>query len=746
MKTYKYFILLLSIALYSLNLYSQESLNASVSYKIDKIEKDTINRNIFGGFAEFLNDYINGPMGLWAQELQDRGFDYILDDSSKTSYHWQYWNKDNIEDSTALERKDKYNENGLFSQLLEKKSGIGETGIRQRILISDTITHSFYIYAKSSRIPLNIQLLDTNGNIVFKKIIETTTDWKKYEFQIPKLKLNSALIYFSINENGTILIDESSLMPDNNILGIRSEYAQIFREWKPTVMRFPGGSFISNAGGEWWSGINFLDKRKSSIKYGALPINQRMDMGYIEYFRMCEEFGISTYIVSAYLRHTNQDHMNFLEFLMGDENSEFGSLRAEFGHPKPFKVDFFEFGNEEWDFPVEYAQKFKVLYDIIKAKYPKLRVIAAGNHWNGKEFIESQMEIIKNSIDNYGFHPAKPDLVNDDLNDSINFLSIVGIPDYAADDDIKRVYDYCRIFNTKDDFKVGITEWWSHYGDFSNWTLDINLRNNSLESGLWDTGMLLGFMKNPQLIELTNRTLGMSWINRKISKQTGKKAIFASVGLKSATFLNSHRGNLSLAVDIDSPKYNIHKDSLAYHYQTNYLDASSTFDKDSIYLYFINRSPVEDIVVSTDIISKFGTGIKAKKYVLTSNYYLDHVTAEEPNSIKFTDENVILSEQIVLKPFSFVTYSFANKVLTSVSNDKVEKSKSNSILVYDILKLNYNEKYDEIKIYDINGRLILNIDLQVNQDYVDTRSLKHGFYSVILSNKNSQLPLSIYKM
>lgn len=112
MKITKIIILIIFIALYSYNLYSQESFNASVSYRTDQIEKDTINRNIFGGFTEFLNDYINGPMGLWAQELNDRGFDYILDDGSKTSYHWQYWNKDNVEDSIALEKTDKYNKNG----------------------------------------------------------------------------------------------------------------------------------------------------------------------------------------------------------------------------------------------------------------------------------------------------------------------------------------------------------------------------------------------------------------------------------------------------------------------------------------------------------------------------------------------------------------------------------------------------------------------------------------------------------
>lgn len=746
MKSSKYYILLLFITLYSYNLYSQDSFNASVSYRTDKIEKDTINRNIFGGFTEFLNDYINGPMGLWSQELQDRGFDYILDDSSKTSYHWQYWNKDNVEDSIALEKIDKYNENGLFSQLIHNKSGNGETGIRQRILISDTITHTFYIYAKSTGIPLNIQLLDTNGIVVFKKIIEITSDWKKYEFQIPKLKVNSALIYFSINEIGTILIDESSLMPDNNILGIRSEYAQIFREWKPSVIRYPGGTFISTMGGHWTNGINKIDNRNSPLKYGPIIVNQRMDFGYIEYLKVCELLSFDPYIVSSYTKHTVEDHINFLEFLMGDETSEYGKLRANMGQQKPFKIKYYEIGNEEWENGVKYAQYFKEVYKNIKPKYPDITIVAAGDHWQGKDYIKSQLEIIKNDIDIYGWHPAKTDLVNDDLPNTVNFLSIVGIPEYAANTEIVDNYNFIRKYNNRSDFRIGITEWWSHYGDYSNWLLDTVSRNNSLESGLWDTGMLMGFMKNPGLMDLANRTMGMSWINHKVNAMTGKKAIFPSVGLISATFLNSHRGNLSLSVDIDSPKFNIHEDSLAYHFQTSYLDASSTFNKDSIYFYFINRSPEKDIVVSTDIISKFGTGIKAKKYVLTSNYFLDHVTAEEPNKIKFTDENVVLGDEMILKPHSFVTYSFANKVLTSVDDDATNDKFNNSVLVQDFLKLNFKEQYNYVQIFDINGKLVSEFSLDINQELIDTQGLKKGFYSVILMNGNKMLPISILKM
>lgn len=747
-------LLLLAISISFSNLLkSAEYYDGSVSFQFDKIKRDTINRNIFGGFTEFLNDYINGPMGLWAQEIQDRGFDYIIEgtgmeDTNRTSYMWQYWNKDNIEDSLVLEKIDKYNENGLFSQFIENKSGNGYTGIRQRLLISDTVTHTFYIYARSTdKIPLSVQFLDTNENIVYKQDINTTDKWDKYVLKIPKLNYNNVYIYFAINKAGTILIDESSLMPDNNEYGIRAEYAEIFRKWKPSVIRFPGGTFVSTKGGVWWTGIDSIDKRQSPLKYGSMIVNQRMDMGYLEYVNFCEHFNMDPYIVAAYLRHTVQDHLNFLEFLMGDSTTEYGALRAKYGRAKPCKIKYYEIGNEEWGYPTKYAEDFKVLYDTIKAKYPNLRIIAAGNHWSGASYIENQMGILGNSIDIYGWHPAKAGMVNLDFPDTLNYLSIVGLPEFDANTSLRLNYNVCRKFNDDPKFKIGLTEWWSHYGNFQNWTLDTHWRNNSLESGMWDIGMCLGYMKNPDIVELANRTMGMSWINRKINKNTTKKAIFPSVGLKGIIFLNSHRGHKSIPLKVESAKFNIHEKGIAYHFETRYLDASCTYNGDSVYFYLINRSPNKGILVKTNLGLKFGQNIQAKKYVLTSDYFLDYVTAEEPDKIGFTVENVTLTDEFVVNPYTFVTYAFANNdVISDVDSKDVSFSPNDSRLVQNFLNLDFKEIYNKVQIYNIYGQRVFFSYLKYGQDILNLQELSRGNYVAIFTNKKRTKSLRIFKM
>jgi len=48
-----------------------------------------INPLINGCFIEFVLDFVNGPVGLWSQEIQDRGFEeeIYFDNPSSLSYH-----------------------------------------------------------------------------------------------------------------------------------------------------------------------------------------------------------------------------------------------------------------------------------------------------------------------------------------------------------------------------------------------------------------------------------------------------------------------------------------------------------------------------------------------------------------------------------------------------------------------------------------------------------------------------------
>ena len=69
-----------------------------------------------------------------------------------------------------------------------------------------------------------------------------------------------------------------------------------------------------------------------------------------------------------------EDTMNALEYALGSPESRWGSLRTQMGHREPFGLTYLEIGNE--NFGPDYEERYRRFYDVVKEKYPHLKVIA----------------------------------------------------------------------------------------------------------------------------------------------------------------------------------------------------------------------------------------------------------------------------------------------------------------------------------------------------------------------------------
>ena len=115
-------------------------------------------------------------------------------------------------------------------------------------------------------------------------------------------------------------------------------------------------------------------------------------MGLLEFMGWCEDLDAQPVLAvfAGYsLRQQNvepgpllepyvHDALDEIEFLTGDaEKTYWGSLRATYGHPEPFKLTYVEIGNEDsFDQSGSYDGRFAQFYDAIKAKYPRMQLIA----------------------------------------------------------------------------------------------------------------------------------------------------------------------------------------------------------------------------------------------------------------------------------------------------------------------------------------------------------------------------------
>lgn len=141
---YKLFIYLFFIIILS-NL----GLIAQSTIKIDtfRINNQKIPKTIYGVFIDFLNDFINGSNGLWAQELYNRGFDMISRNNSNLAYSWDIYGDLYIDGIIGLYQGG-YNENGRFYQKITTYNSNSILGISQNVYVYDTVGGDFYVYLK----------------------------------------------------------------------------------------------------------------------------------------------------------------------------------------------------------------------------------------------------------------------------------------------------------------------------------------------------------------------------------------------------------------------------------------------------------------------------------------------------------------------------------------------------------------------------------------------------------------------
>lgn len=107
-----------------------------------------------------------------------------------------------------------------------------------------------------------------------------------------------------------------------------------------------------------------------------------------------------------------KEALDELEFCMGSTDTLWGNIRAQYGHPEPFVIQYVELGNED-HFGQNYPFRFKYLYDGIHAAYPDIKLIAtaynenpaynltipAGGMWDTHHYEEPQFFI--NSFDTW---------------------------------------------------------------------------------------------------------------------------------------------------------------------------------------------------------------------------------------------------------------------------------------------------------------------------------------------------------
>ncbi len=191
-----------------------------------------------------------------------------------------------------------------------------------------------------------------------------------------------ARIEITATGSGALYIGAVSLMPADNIEGWRSEVIALLKSLRSGVYRWPGGNFVSAH--EWRDAIGEPDKRPP-IQDPVWSVLQPNDVGTDEFMTLCRLTEVEPYITVNSGFGDARSAAEYIEYANGPITTRMGAMRAANGHPEPYRVKFWNIGNEMWgDFqygymPLEqYIYKHNLFAKVMRKVDPGIILIASG--------------------------------------------------------------------------------------------------------------------------------------------------------------------------------------------------------------------------------------------------------------------------------------------------------------------------------------------------------------------------------
>jgi alpha-N-arabinofuranosidase len=193
--------------------------------------------------------------------------------------------------------------------------------------------------------PVQVRL-HSAGMLLASANFSAERKWKVFGSRLtPTVTATDATLTISFRDGGALWLDNASLMPDDAVDGWRPDVVEAVKALRPAVIRFGGSALDSDGyGGFDWKGtIGDLDKRKPFRAWGGL---QPTGPGLAEIVRFCRLVGAEPLICLRTAGKTPAEAAEEVEYFNGAPETPMGRLRATYGHPEPYRVRFWQIGNE----------------------------------------------------------------------------------------------------------------------------------------------------------------------------------------------------------------------------------------------------------------------------------------------------------------------------------------------------------------------------------------------------------------
>ncbi len=185
-------------------------------------------------------------------------------------------------------------------------------------------------------------------------------------------------VYSGIYEPGHPLADEN---------GFRTDVLELVKELGVTIVRYPGGNFVS--GYNWVDGIGPKGSRPRRLDLAWKSIETN-EFGIDEFADWCKKAGAEIMAAVNLGTGTPQDAGNMLEYCNYPGGSYWSDLRIKNGHREPHAIKTWCLGNEmdgPWQIchleADDYGKKARETAKIMKWVDPEVKLVVSGSSGPG---------------------------------------------------------------------------------------------------------------------------------------------------------------------------------------------------------------------------------------------------------------------------------------------------------------------------------------------------------------------------
>ena len=340
---------------------------------------------IYGQFIEHLGRSIYG--GIWAEMLEDRKFYSAIDETRRDKVFvpspWK-----TVGDAGAVTMVKENAFVGEQAPQIHLREGAAPAGIAQTALgvLTGKEYEGYVILAgDASAAPIEVSL--SWGNSASERqtirIDRLTRNYRKYPVKF-KAGSSTDLATLAIvgKGAGNFLIGTSSLMPADNVRGMRADTLALLKELNAPIYRWPGGNFVS--GYNWKDGIGDRDKRPPR-KNPAWTGIEHNDFGIHEYFDFLREVNSQPFIALNAGLGSVESAVQEVEYVSGGAETAMGRLRTQNGRLEPFYCKYWAVGNEmsgSWQLGNvaidEFVKRHNAFSQAVLNIDPSIKLVASG--------------------------------------------------------------------------------------------------------------------------------------------------------------------------------------------------------------------------------------------------------------------------------------------------------------------------------------------------------------------------------